>query len=163
MASIGGTITHSPNTSGSDICWVLFHSSDINPIHQLFCQLPLSGLRGDCSFEGSEYCFILAPHLLLTKFDWIFFFIFAVLILPGSLSCILSRIFSPCLMPPPPRAFASCKHGTQTKYFTVQRLVRHNDCSALTLILFQPVHFSHSVSDESLCKETHHLTAFLWD
>lgn len=73
MASIGGTITHSPNTSGSDICWVLFHSSDINPIHQLFCQLPLSGLRGDCSFGGSEYWFILAPHLLLTKFDWIFF------------------------------------------------------------------------------------------
>lgn len=76
MASIGGTITHSPNTSGSDICWVLFHSSDINPIHQLFCQLPLSGLRGDCSFEGSEYCFILAPHLLLTKFDWIFLFFY---------------------------------------------------------------------------------------
>lgn len=74
MASIGGTITHSPNTSGSDICWVLFHSSDINPIHQLFCQLPLSGLRGDCSFGGSEYWFILAPHLLLVKFDWIFFF-----------------------------------------------------------------------------------------
>lgn len=73
MASIGGTITHSPNTSGSDICWVLFHSSDINPIHQLFCQLPLSGLRGDCSFGGSEYWFILAPHLLLVKFDWIFF------------------------------------------------------------------------------------------
>lgn len=73
MASIGGTITHSPNTSGSDICWVLFHSSDINPIHQLFCQLPLSGLRGDCSFGGSEYWFILAPHLLLMKFDWIFF------------------------------------------------------------------------------------------
>lgn len=73
MASIGGTITHSPNTSGSDICWVLFHSSDINPIHQLFCQLPLSGLRGDCSFGGSEYWFILAPHLLLTKF-WLDFF-----------------------------------------------------------------------------------------
>lgn len=80
MASIGGTITHSPNTSGSDICWVLFHSSDINPIHQLFCQLPLSGLRGDCSFEGSEYCFILAPHLLLTKFDWIFLFLFLSLL-----------------------------------------------------------------------------------
>lgn len=72
MASIGGTITHSPNTSGSDICWVLFHSSDINPIHQLFCQLPLSGLRGDCSFGGSEYWFILAPHRLLTKF-WLDF------------------------------------------------------------------------------------------
>lgn len=78
---------HSPNTSGSDICWVLFHSSDINPIHQLFCQLPLSGLRGDCSFGGSEYWFILAPHLLLMKFDWIFFPL-VFLALPVSLSCL---------------------------------------------------------------------------
>lgn len=82
MASIGGTITHSPNTSGSDICWVLFHSSDINPIHQLFCQLPLSGLRGDCSFGGSEYWFILAPHCLFTKFDWIF--LLTLFVLPYS-------------------------------------------------------------------------------
>lgn len=68
-----GTVTHSPNTSGSDICWVLFHSSDINPIHQLFCQLPLFSLRGDCSFGGSECGFILAPHLSSLSFDWIFF------------------------------------------------------------------------------------------
>ncbi len=66
-----GTITRSPNTSGSDICWVLFHSSDINPIHQLFCQLPLSSLRGDCSFGGSEYGLILAPDLSTLSSDWI--------------------------------------------------------------------------------------------
>lgn len=66
-----GTITCSPNTSGSDICWVLFHSSDINPIHQLFCQLPLSSLRGDCSFGGSEYGLILAPDLSTLSSDWI--------------------------------------------------------------------------------------------
>lgn len=66
-----GTIKRSPNTSGSDICWVLFHSSDINPIHQLFCQLPLSSLRGDCSFGGSEYGLILAPDLSARSSDWI--------------------------------------------------------------------------------------------
>lgn len=66
-----GTITRSPNTSGSDICWVLFHSSDINPIHQLFCQLPLYSLRGDCSFGGSEYGLILAPDLSTLSSDWI--------------------------------------------------------------------------------------------
>lgn len=85
MASIGGTITHSPNTSGSDICWVLFHSSDINPIHQLFCQLPLSGLRGDCSFGGLWVLVYLgsssAPHEV-----WLdFFFPLVFLVLPVSL------------------------------------------------------------------------------
>lgn len=91
MASIGGTITHSPNTSGSDICWVLFHSSDINPIHQLFCQLPLSGLRGDCSFGGLWVLVYLgsssAPHEV-----WLDFFSPLVfLVLPVSLR--VSSIF----------------------------------------------------------------------
>lgn len=80
-----GTITCSPNTSGSDICWVLFHSSDINPIHQLFCQLPLSSLRRDCSFGGSKYGLILAPDLSTLSSDWI-----------------------PIHPPPPPPTFFSC-------------------------------------------------------